>query len=83
MALTLSIVVCSYNQRSFVRETLESVVNQQDLRPGELETIVIDGASTDGSAALASCSTDSGSWSVSGAGGRLPPVKSVTRSRAE
>ena len=42
-------MVCSYNQASFIRETLESLVNQQDLRPGELEIIVIDGGSTDGS----------------------------------
>jgi glycosyltransferase involved in cell wall biosynthesis len=51
-ASTLSIVVCSYNQAPFIRETLESLVNQQDLRPGELEIIVIDGGSTDGSAEI-------------------------------
>lgn len=51
-ASTLSIVVCSYNQAPFIREALESLVNQQDLRPGELEIIVIDGGSTDGSAEI-------------------------------
>jgi len=45
----LSIVVCSYNQANFIRETLESLFNQQNLSPGQLEVIVIDGASTDGS----------------------------------
>jgi len=45
----LSIVVCSYNQAAFVRDALESLVNQEGLRPGELEIIVIDGGSTDGS----------------------------------
>jgi len=48
--MKLSVVVCSYNQCQFVRETLDSLVNQQNLAPGELEIIVIDGASTDGSA---------------------------------
>ena len=52
MASTLSIVVCSYNQAPFIRETLDSLVNQQGLRPGELEIIVIDGGSTDGSAEI-------------------------------
>jgi GT2 family glycosyltransferase len=45
----LSIVVCSYNQAAFVKDALESLVNQEGLRPGELEIIVIDGGSTDGS----------------------------------
>jgi glycosyltransferase involved in cell wall biosynthesis len=48
-ASKLSIVVCSYNQADFIGETLESLINQQSLSPGELEIIVIDGGSTDGS----------------------------------
>jgi glycosyltransferase involved in cell wall biosynthesis len=51
-ASKLSMVVCSYNQAPFIRETLESLVKQQDVRPGELEIIVIDGGSTDGSAEI-------------------------------
>ena len=43
----ISIVTPSFNQVRFVRETLESVLSQHYLR---LEYIVIDGASTDGSA---------------------------------
>jgi glycosyltransferase involved in cell wall biosynthesis len=46
---TLSIVVCSYNQARFITKTLDSLMNQRGLRPGELEVIVIDGASNDGS----------------------------------
>jgi glycosyltransferase involved in cell wall biosynthesis len=45
----LSIVVCSYNQGAFIRETLESLINQQNVTRDELEVIVIDGASSDGS----------------------------------
>jgi glycosyltransferase involved in cell wall biosynthesis len=45
----VSIVVCSYNQGQFIRDTLESLLNQQDIESGELEIIVIDGGSTDGS----------------------------------
>lgn len=45
----LSIVVPSYQQAPFLRQTLESLVQQQDIRPGELEIIAIDGGSTDGS----------------------------------
>ena len=48
----LSVVVCSYNQCLFVRDTLESLFNQQHLAPRELEVIVIDGGSTDGSAEI-------------------------------
>ena len=42
----LSIVTISYNQAHFVRETLESVLDQLT---DEMEYIVIDGGSTDGS----------------------------------
>ncbi len=49
MRPTLSIVVCSYNQAGFIAATLESLLNQRNVRPGELEVIVIDGASSDGS----------------------------------
>ncbi len=45
----ISIVVCSYNQAPFIRETLESLINQQNVTRDELEVIVIDGASSDGS----------------------------------
>lgn len=45
----MSIVVCSYNQAAFIRETLESLINQQNVTRNELEVIVIDGASSDGS----------------------------------
>jgi glycosyltransferase involved in cell wall biosynthesis len=48
----LSVVVCSYNQRLFIRDTLESLFNQQNVAPRELEVIVIDGGSTDGSAEI-------------------------------
>jgi glycosyltransferase involved in cell wall biosynthesis len=45
-------VVCSYNQAAFIRDALESLVNQRNLKHGELEIIVIDGGSTDGSAEI-------------------------------
>jgi glycosyltransferase involved in cell wall biosynthesis len=48
-SLKLSIVVCSYNQAAFIRETLNSLIDQQNVKPGELELIVIDGGSSDGS----------------------------------
>ena len=41
--------MCSYNQGAFIRETLDSLINQQNVTPNELEVIVIDGASSDGS----------------------------------
>lgn len=47
--MKLSIVVCSYNHAPFIRETLDSLINQQNVGRGEEEIIVIDGASTDGS----------------------------------
>src|SRR5713101_2373300 len=47
--LKLSIVVCSYNQAAYLRQALHSLATQRDLRPGELEVLVIDGGSTDGS----------------------------------
>jgi glycosyltransferase involved in cell wall biosynthesis len=45
----ISIVTCSYNQRRFLEATLRSVVEQTGV---QVEYIVVDGASTDGSAAL-------------------------------
>jgi GT2 family glycosyltransferase len=51
-SLRLSIVLCSYNQVAFIRDALESLVKQKNLRPGELEIIVMDGGSTDGSAEI-------------------------------
>ena len=36
-SLKLSIVVCSYNQGTFIRETLDSLINQQSVTPEELE----------------------------------------------
>jgi glycosyltransferase involved in cell wall biosynthesis len=47
--LKLSMVVCSYNQSAYLRPALQSLATQRDLRPGELEVVVIDGGSTDGS----------------------------------
>ena len=47
-AMKLSIVVCSYNQSAFIGETLKSLVMQKDVSPEELEIVVIDGGSTDG-----------------------------------
>lgn len=45
----ISLVTCSYNQRRFLEATLRSVVEQAGV---QVEYIVVDGASTDGSAAL-------------------------------
>ena len=45
----LSIVVPSFNQRRFIGETLECLVNQRSVTTEELEILVIDGGSTDGS----------------------------------
>lgn len=42
----ISIITINYNQKAFLRETIESVVNQQY---ENLEYIIIDGGSTDGS----------------------------------
>lgn len=41
----ISIIVPSYNQGAFIRETLDSIL-RQDYRP--MEVLIIDGASTDG-----------------------------------
>lgn len=48
--MKMSVVVPSFNQARFLGFTLESLFNQRGLIPGELEVIVIDGGSTDGSA---------------------------------
>ena len=45
----LSVVVPSYNQGAFIRQTLESCL-AQDYRP--IEVVVVDGASTDGTVAV-------------------------------
>jgi len=47
--LKLTLVVCSYNQAAYLRRTLESLIHQRNLAPGELEILVMDGGSTDGS----------------------------------
>ncbi len=47
--LRLSVIIPSFNQGEFLEETLVSLVNQQDIAQDELEIIVIDGGSTDGS----------------------------------
>jgi glycosyltransferase involved in cell wall biosynthesis len=47
--MKLSLVLCSFNQRPYVGEALRSVTSQDKLRPGELELIVMDGGSSDGS----------------------------------
>lgn len=47
--VTISIVTPSFNQRAFVRATLDSVLTQGY---GELEYVVIDGGSDDGSAEI-------------------------------
>jgi len=47
--MTISMIVPSYNQAKFLRETLESLINQQGVAPHEREIIVIDGGSQDGS----------------------------------
>jgi len=43
-----SIIICSYNQGCYIGETLESITSQRKLAPGELEIILVDGQSTDG-----------------------------------
>src|ERR1700736_2614817 len=47
--LKISIVICSFQQAPYLRQTLESVTRQRDVGAGELEIIVIDGGSKDGS----------------------------------
>jgi glycosyltransferase involved in cell wall biosynthesis len=49
MALRLSVVVPSLNQAEFLSQTLDSLVGQQGVSSDELELIVIDGGSSDGS----------------------------------
>ncbi len=43
----ISVIVCSYNLRRFLCSTIDTILAQKDI---ELEIIVIDGASTDGTA---------------------------------
>jgi glycosyltransferase involved in cell wall biosynthesis len=42
----ISIITCSFNQKSFLETTIRSVITQSDVR---LEYLVVDGLSTDGS----------------------------------
>lgn len=46
--MKVSIVLCSFNQAKFIEETLLSVFNQSNIAKCELEIIVIDGNSSDG-----------------------------------
>lgn len=48
----VTIITINRNDREGLRRTLESVLNEQALAPEQLEYIVIDGASDDGSAEL-------------------------------
>ena len=48
----VSIITINRNDREGLRRTLESVLGERSLKSGELEYIVIDGASSDGSAQL-------------------------------
>lgn len=45
----ISIITINRNNKDELRKTIESVVTQSGFKPGELEYIIIDGASTDGS----------------------------------
>lgn len=47
--MKVSIIVPSYQQARFLRETLTSLVEQKGIAPPEREILVIDGGSTDGS----------------------------------
>jgi glycosyltransferase involved in cell wall biosynthesis len=46
--LKLSIVIPSFNQARYIGETLASLVHQRDIQAEELEILLIDGGSTDG-----------------------------------
>lgn len=47
--LRLSIVIPSYNQAEFLEDTLKSLLAQESVADGDVEIIVIDGGSRDGS----------------------------------
>lgn len=46
--MKLSIVIPSFNQAHFINQTLNSLFTQRDVRDSELEVIVMDGGSRDG-----------------------------------
>lgn len=52
MKATLAIVIVNWNVRDMLRDCLASVAASTDLAPGEVETIVVDNDSADGSAAM-------------------------------
>jgi len=58
----ISIVTASFNRRRFLAEAMDSVLDQ---RYADLEYVVVDGASTDGSAALIATYGARLAWSVS------------------
>src|SRR5262245_28325569 len=65
----LTIVTPSYNQGSFVRETIESVLAQEG--PFEIEYFIVDGGSTDDSVRIIDeCArrVSAGTWPVKCAG---------------
>ena len=48
----LTIVLTVYNKESFLRRSFESLLNQQAVKDGDYEILVVNDGSTDGSAAI-------------------------------
>lgn len=83
MALTISIIMPSFNQRRFLAEAVDSVLSQEG--PLETELIVVDGASTDGSAELLKSIADPRlKWSSEPDGGQADALcKGLGRARGQ
>jgi glycosyltransferase involved in cell wall biosynthesis len=72
----LSIVVPSLNQGEHIGATLDCLLAQRGLEPGELQIIVIDGGSTDGTIEiLRNCKSNAVQWSSGRDGGQTDALR--------
>ncbi len=72
----LSIVVPSLGQGEYIGAALESLLTQRELKPGELQIIVVDGGSSDGTVEiLKSCKSKAVQWTSEPDGGQTDALR--------
>lgn len=43
----ISLIICTYNREKYLPDAIESLINQKEINPGEIEIVIIDNNSTD------------------------------------